>query len=107
MTKKKLTTHRLIETLEICTPLLEQEETAFLEYIDKHLPNLDADATAFLQERIDSNTDFLNGNLSLLEKIHQCQKDGWFPFLDPTQYRTAILRLKSAILLAKTIGGNS
>ncbi len=95
-------TNNMIDTLTKNIAILEQDEVAFLKYVAEYGPDFDAEQKAFLADRVRSCTEFLNENISLLNKIVEVQNEGqYLRFLDADPYRIAILRLKAAIALAE------
>ncbi len=101
MTFDPTSTNKMIDTLTGNIAILEQDEIAFLKYVSENGPDFDAEQKMFLEDRIRNCTEFLNENISLLNKITEVQADGHLKFLDADPYRIAILRLKAAISQAQ------
>lgn len=100
-------TNKMIDTLTGNIAILEQDEVAFLKYVAENGSDFDTEQKAFLADRVRSCTEFLNENISLLNKITEVQADGHLKFLDADPYRIAILRLKAAILQAEAACGKN
>ncbi len=97
-----LTTNQLIGTLTEAIMLMEQQETAFYDYLADNDGAVDA---AFLKKQIDNSIEIVSENAKLLKTICELKDSGNLRFLDEKPFRIAILRLKAAMSQAEAACG--
>jgi len=103
MTKKDLkATNRTIETVVNAIRLMEQQETAFYNYL---ADNVDAIDATFLQKQVESSIEIVTENTKLLKTICETKASGLLRLLNEKPYRIAILRLNAAVLQAQAALG--
>ena len=103
MTKKDIkATNRTIETVVNAIRLMEQQETAFYNYLADSADAIDA---AFLKRQIESSIEIVTENTKFLKTICEKKVSGRLHLLNEKPYRIAILRLNAAVLQAQTALG--
>ena len=99
-----LTTNKLIGTLTEAIMLMEQEETAYYDYLGDNADAIDA---AFLKKQIESSIEIVTENAKLLKTVCETKDAGHLRFLDEKPFRIAILRLKAAVSQAQAACGET
>ena len=103
MTKRDVrATNRTIETVVNAIRLMQQQETAFYNYL---ADNADAIDAVFLQKQVESSIEIVTENTKFLKTICETKASGRLRLLNEKPYRIAILRLNAAVLQAQTALG--
>jgi len=103
MTKQDIrATNRTIETVVNAIRLMEQQETAFYNYLADSADAIDA---AFLKHQIESSIEIVTENTKFLKTICETKASGRLRLLNEKPYRISILRLNAAVLQAQTALG--